>query len=420
MSTATHPVAPEEVMALIDGELSDSAALEVSTHLDECPACKTLAEEFRQTSRLLSEWSVPTTSTTLEDFVTAVAETAARRRTIDRPRISSHGAHWNRNFWAIGGGGILAVALLSVVVTRTNTRHSMYPAPSKVATEALSYRGDASQVGSQSAAAMRAARALATPQRNQLADSIAAEPEAERQVATEMDSKVRAPMISRTVSLSIVVKNLGDSRKTVDEILALYHAYSADLNASNAENSVRGFVASLRIPASELDAALAEFRGLGRVESESQAGEEVTQQHADLVARLTNSRETEGRLRAILQQRTGSVSDVLKVEEEIARVRGEIEGMEAEQKALEHRVDFATVNLQLNEEFKAQLDFPADSASTRMHNAFVAGYRNASGTLLGMLLFFEEFGPVLLIWIVLLSLPLLLVWRRYRKAYPRD
>ena len=32
--------------------------------------------------------------------------------------------------------------------------------------------------------------------------------------------------------------------------------------------------------------------------------------------------------------------------------------MEAEQKALEHRVDFATVTVQLTEEFKAQLSRP--------------------------------------------------------------
>ena len=37
----------------------------------------------------------------------------------------------------------------------------------------------------------------------------------------------------------------------------------------------------------------------------------------------------------------------------IARVRGEIESMEAEQKALEHRVDFASVEIQLSEEYKA-------------------------------------------------------------------
>jgi hypothetical protein len=120
-------------------------------------------------------------------------------------------------------------------------------------------------------------------------------------------------------------------------------------------------------------------------------------------------------MRAILQQRTGKISDVLEVEEQIARVRGEIESMEAEQKALEHRVDFATVELQLSEEYKAQLNSTAISTSTRIHNSFVAGIRNASETLLGIVLFFGEDGPPLLIWLVILGLPAILVWRRYRR-----
>jgi hypothetical protein len=228
-----------------------------------------------------------------------------------------------------------------------------------------------------------------------------------------------APMIARTVSLVITVKDFAAARASLDAILARHQGYSAQLTVNTPENSPRSFQASLRIPAPELSATLTELRALGRVQNESQSGEEVTQQHTDLLARLKNSRETEQRLQAILQQRTGKVEEVLQVEEEIERVRGEIEGMEAEQKTLEHRVDFASVDLQLTEEYKAQFNSPDTSASTRMHNAFVAGLGNASNTLLGIVLFFEEYGPVLLIWIVILGVPAFLVWRRFRKVHSK-
>ena len=76
----------------------------------------------------------------------------------------------------------------------------------------------------------------------------------------------------------------------------------------------------------------------------------------------------------------------------------------------------ASGELQLTEEYKAQLNPPAASVSTRVHNAFVAGYRNASETVLGIALFFAEYGPALLIWLMILVLPVIFVWRRYRKA----
>ena len=225
-----------------------------------------------------------------------------------------------------------------------------------------------------------------------------------------------APMIARTVSLSIVVKDFPASRASLDAILSRHHGYSAQLDVNTEENAARTLQASLRIPAPELAGAIGDLKSLGRVENETQGGEEVSQQHADLVARLKNSRETERRLQAILTERTGKISDVLAVEQEIARVRLEIEQMEAQQKSLEHRVDFATVNLNLNEEYKANLVLPPLSAGTRLHNGLVEGYRNASETILGIILFFAEYALTLVIWILILLVPAVFLWRRFRRA----
>ena len=226
-------------------------------------------------------------------------------------------------------------------------------------------------------------------------------------------------MIARTVWLTIVVKDIGTARAALDSLLGQHHGYPAQLTITTPENSARSIQASLRVPAPELPAALVDLRKLGPVQGESQSGEEVTEQHADLVARLKNARETEQRLISILEQRTGKVEEVLKVEEAIANTRGEIERMEAEQKALEHRVDFATIDVQLSEEYKAQLNPQSTSVGTRLHNAFVAGIGNAADSLLAIVLFFEEYGPVLAIWTVLLGGPLVLLWRRYRAVSSR-
>ena len=241
------------------------------------------------------------------------------------------------------------------------------------------------------------------------------EGEKEQRVA----SATPAPMIARTVSLAIQVKYVGASRASLDVLLARHHGYAAQLDVSTPENGPRSFVASLRIPVEEVTAAVVDLRTLGRVQNETQSGEEVTQQHADLAARLQTARETEERFRSILQQRTGTVSDVLEVEERIERVRGQIEELEAEQRMLEHRVDFASVEVRLAEEYKAQLSSPEDSVGTRMHNAFVAGYRNAVETVVGIVVFFEEYGPSILIWMGVLGLPVLLLWRRYRRVHQR-
>jgi len=226
-----------------------------------------------------------------------------------------------------------------------------------------------------------------------------------------------APMIARTAELKLVVAKFDEARQGMDRVLTQHQGYVAHLSASAEGDSARILSASLRVPADQLDACIAELKKLGRVTQELQAGEEVTRQHQDLTARLKNSRNTEARLSDVLRQRDGKITDVLDVEKESARVRGEIEQMEAERKTLEHRVDFATIDLKLTEEYKAQLNSPAPSAATQLRNATINGFRNASENLLGIILFLAELGPTLLLWFVMLFFPVRVLWRRYQRAY---
>lgn len=239
----------------------------------------------------------------------------------------------------------------------------------------------------------------------------------ERKLAT-FEQKETGPMIARSVALSMVVKDCVAARVSMDALLARHHGYAAELTVSGQRNGARSLQASLRIPAGELAAAIEELRTLGTLETESQKGEEVTQQHSDLVARLKNSRETEQRLQTILLQRTGKMSDVLEVEQEISRVRGEIEVMEGEQKALEHRVGFATIDLQLGEEYRAQLATP--SLANQLRNAIVAGFQSAADTIMAIVIFCMNYGPSALLWLALLFFPIRMVWRKSRAHIVRE
>jgi hypothetical protein len=434
MNTIAHPVAPEDVMAFLDGELSAAEAQAVSTHLECCAECSALAEQFRGMSQSLSHWSVEAVPAKLENSVTSAAAKASSGADVGKARIFVRASFWTWRQWATAGAGALAALLLVSAISLPNLNRSRLRVvtqlvdpgefndqKSKVSGRQVMEPNSPIDIGSSSAITLRhtsrGVKAVSGGKSLGLGDHVAISSSADGQPATDQLDKVASgPMIARTVSFSIVVKDFAASRSSLDGMLARHHGYSAQLNVSTPENAARSLQASLRIPAPELAAAITDLKTLGRVENESQSGEEVTQEHADLVARLKNSRETEQRLRSILQERTGKVGEVLEVEQEIARVRGDIERMEAEQKALEHRVDFSTVDLQLTEEYKAQLNPPAASVSTRIHNAFVAGYRDASETILGIVLFFVEDGPTLLIWLVILVLPVILVWRRYRRA----
>jgi hypothetical protein len=232
-----------------------------------------------------------------------------------------------------------------------------------------------------------------------------------------MSTALTGPMIIRTAGLSLITKDFDKARTQVEEIMHRRRGYVGTLKVTGAAQGGRSLTASLRIPAAQLDSTLAELKTLGRLDSESQNGEDVTSQYVDLNARLDNSRHTEQRLTDLLQNRTGKLSDVLSVENELARVRGEIESMEAERKTMANQVDFATINLTITEDYRAQLQVVPPSTSTRLSNAAVEGYRNLTDGLMSVALFFLESGPSLLLWVAILFFPARFAWRKLRHSF---
>jgi hypothetical protein len=432
MSATTHPFAPEEIMAHLDGELSPAQAQSVSAHLESCAACLELITSLRNTSQSLSSWVVGSVPAQLESNVAKPVANPASATLNAFPRI-----RWTRKQW-IGGLTVAAAAAVLLVSISVPTLHRSQSVAEKASVltqlrEKAKARNsppvdfarvnseqeqqDADRLSSTYYSQALSAPAPPAAVNGRLAgDKLQALNQVRGQEGGYQSWLQSGPMIARTVSLSLIAKDFDSSRASLDAIVARHNGYSANLAVNTPQGAARTLQASLRIPAPQLPAALIEIKALGRAEAENQNGEEVTQQHADLVARLKNSRETEQRLQAILTQHTGKISDVLEVEQEIARVRGEIEQMEAEQKNLEHRVDFATIDLKLTEEYKAKLDSPAPAISTLFHNAAVNGYRNVADTLLSIVLFFAEYGPVLTFWLFVFFIPAWLVWRRWRHA----
>ncbi len=58
MNVTTHPFTPEEVMALLDGELPVDRAQSVSAHIDQCAECQEIGTSFRKASAAISNWKV--------------------------------------------------------------------------------------------------------------------------------------------------------------------------------------------------------------------------------------------------------------------------------------------------------------------------------------------------------------------------
>ena len=223
-------------------------------------------------------------------------------------------------------------------------------------------------------------------------------------------------LIIRMAQLTLTTSEFDNVRDRIDAILKRHQGYIGTLGVTAPGGAARTLEATLRVPADQLEAAAIELKALGRVESESQTGEDVTQQYVDLEARLTNAKNTEQRLTDLLRQRTGKLTDVLAVEKEIDEVREKIERMDAERKGLGNRVDFGTLIVRVNEDYRAQIQVVPSSFVRRFQNAAAEGYKSLVQGLVGVIVVLLSYGPSALIWAGLLFFPVRIAWRRLRRS----
>jgi hypothetical protein len=102
---------------------------------------------------------------------------------------------------------------------------------------------------------------------------------------------------------------------------------------------------TLRVPTADIETVRSTLRQSGTVVKEQQTATDVTDAIADVEARLKVAKAEETRLLKLLEERAGSMSDVLAVEKALADVRDRIERLEATQRVSMQRVELATVDV---------------------------------------------------------------------------
>jgi hypothetical protein len=221
------------------------------------------------------------------------------------------------------------------------------------------------------------------------------------------ESAYRAPQVAYSAELTVATREFAHSRASLEEILERHHGYVAKLRMVG-EPAGSILSATLRVPSSEYRSALTELKGVGVVQHEEEAADEITQQHSELEARLVNAQNEEQRIQRILKDRGDKFSDFGSLERQVATLRGEIERIEAERSASTSRVSFANVFLSLREERTST----AETMGAKLRSAATGGLGDALDSLSSILLFLAGHGPLLFLWAVLIYFPARYFWRR--------
>lgn len=157
-------------------------------------------------------------------------------------------------------------------------------------------------------------------------------------------------MIIYTVNMSMVVKDFEASAKLITAMVEESSGYivSSQLNRSD-DGAGRYGTFTLKVPAESLTSFTDKVSQIGEVTSLTKNGEDVTEQWVDLSARLQNMKIEEKHYQG-MYDRAKNVDEMLKVRNELGRVRGDIEALEGKLNYLRTNTSMATIVLNLSQQ----------------------------------------------------------------------
>jgi hypothetical protein len=163
--------------------------------------------------------------------------------------------------------------------------------------------------------------------------------------------------------------------------------------ATSSEESVVRVAMVLRVPVEKLESTLVELRQGAAVLDESRTGRDVTEEYSDAHAELVAKQKLEERMLVVLSS-AKTVKEMLEVESELSRVRGQADKLEGRTRYLADHAALATINLSIVSPVQPGAPI-AESVGSRLENAFGESCRLCFQVTTGLIVAFGALSPLL-------------------------
>ena len=172
-----------------------------------------------------------------------------------------------------------------------------------------------------------------------------------------------APVVRRIIysaSIDLIVTDFDGSGKNVQTIVDYQGGYVAKSDVGEVSGERRRATWTLRVPVAKFRETMDALAQIGHAVSTKHDSQDITDEFYDLEARLKNKRVEEERLLDHLKKSTGKLDEILTVEKELSRVRGEIEATQGRLQKLAKLSELTTIIVSMQE----QKDYVPPTAPT--------------------------------------------------------
>jgi len=154
-------------------------------------------------------------------------------------------------------------------------------------------------------------------------------------------------MVISTAQMSLEVADVSKAHDEIGRLASEAGGFITESSVSHGDGTETGSV-TIRVPAKQYQPLLSKISKLGKVLQKQESGQDVTEEFVDLQSRVRNLNREEQAFLAVMDK-ARKVTDILAVENELSRVRGEIEQATGRTQYLKSQVSLATITVQLTE-----------------------------------------------------------------------
>lgn len=230
------------------------------------------------------------------------------------------------------------------------------------------------------------------------------------QSATEQKLIKRVNIDAETEDLQALLPQITNKIGELGGYIESQELYNGSKFSTNRSRNVR---MTVRIPAARLGEFTGQVEGLSNVTSYTETAEDVTLQYVDTESRVKALQVEQERLLELLAK-AEDMDVLLKIEDRLTDVRYELERYASQLRALDNKVDYATVYLYIAQ-VKVYTEPEPVTVWQRISSGFSGNLRDIGESLTNFFVWVTVYSPQLIFWAVVIAVAVTVIRRRTRK-----
>ncbi len=239
----------------------------------------------------------------------------------------------------------------------------------------------------------------------------------------DTSADLQARKLVKRANVSLVVTDYDEINQKIEALLGTVNGYVENSNVSVYQRSVANRLIdyrqgnmTLRVPSEQFKAVFQALLQMGEVAYQEQTSEDLTNIYRDTYNEVKNLEVREKALRRIMEK-ADQIKDIIAVENELSRVRGEINRLTGNLQQWDRLVDMATIHLNVAEKADdSQVVQPIDEGILgRAQRAFVTSMNKLIRVLENTFVGFVGLLPIVIPVIIVILIVWLVIKNRRNK-----